>query len=327
VALIIAGIGLASGILDNQLFAVIILMTLVTTLAAPPLLNAALRIPGRGTRRLVKDVDSASAVWEFESGEIADLVVDLLLKDLRREGFYVQMMNIDEGISQARKDDIALSITEEESTVTIETAKSDMLFVKTAVYEVILRLSDRIARLIASSDPGEMKKGLVTGGGRSSDGMLSLIEAESVCMDLKGETKAEIITELVDMLAARGRLLDRDMALADVLEREKAMSTGMQYGIALPHGKTEGVRELAVGVGIKRQGVDFDSLDGEKSRLFIIVVSPRRISGPHVQFLAAVGAVLQDEKIREAVISAGSREEVADLLRKKRTGAPEPGRP
>jgi Kef-type K+ transport system membrane component KefB/mannitol/fructose-specific phosphotransferase system IIA component (Ntr-type) len=327
VALIIAGIGLASGILDNRLFAVIILMTLVTTLAAPPLLSAALKIPGRGTRRLVRDADSASAVWEFESDEIADLVMDLLLKDLRKEGFYVQMMNIDEGISQARKDDIVLSIMEEESTVTIETAKSDMLFVKTAVYEVILRLSDRIAKLIASSDPGAMKKDLVTGGGRSGDDMLSLIEAESVCMDLKGETKEGIITELVDMLAARGRILDRDMTLADVLEREKAMSTGMQHGVALPHGRTEGVKELAAGVGIKRQGIDFDSLDGEKSRLFIIVVSPRRTSGPHVQFLAAVGAVLQDEKIREAVINAGSREEAADLLKKKKTAVPESGRP
>jgi Kef-type K+ transport system membrane component KefB/mannitol/fructose-specific phosphotransferase system IIA component (Ntr-type) len=317
VALIIAGIGLASGILDNRLFAVIILMTLVTTLAAPPLLNAALRIPGRGTRKAVRDGDSASAVWEFESDEIADLVVDMLLKDLRKEGFYVQMMNIDEGISQARKDDIALSVIEEESTVTVETAKSDMLFVKSAVYEVILRLSDRIAKLIASSDPGEMKRDLVTEEGRSRDDMLSLIEAESVCLDLKGETKEAIIAELVDMLAARGRILDRDMALADVLERERAMSTGMQNGIALPHGKTEGVKELAAGVGIKRRGVDFESLDGEKSRLFIIVVSPRRTSGPHVQFLAAVGAVLKDEKIREAVINAGSREEVVNLLRKK----------
>jgi mannitol/fructose-specific phosphotransferase system IIA component (Ntr-type) len=145
-------------------------------------------------------------------------------------------------------------------------------------------------------------------------------------MDLKGETKEEIITELVDLLAARGRLLDRDMALADVLEREKSMSTGMQYGIALPHGKTEGVKELTVGVGIKRQGVDFGSLDGEKSRLFIIVVSPRRTSGPHIQFLAAIGAVLQDGEIREAVIGAHSGEEAANLLRKKKTGHPGLGR-
>jgi Kef-type K+ transport system membrane component KefB/mannitol/fructose-specific phosphotransferase system IIA component (Ntr-type) len=318
VALIIAGIGLASGALGNQLFSVIIVMTLVTTVAAPPLLNAALKIPGPGTRKPVKDEDSAQSVWEFESDEIADLVVDMLLKDLRAEGFYVQMMNIDEGLSQARKDDIALSIIEEESTVTIETLKTDMPFVKNAVYEVILRLSDSIQKLKASADPAAMKKDLLDRDARTSRDLLSLIEPESVCLGLNAETKEGIITELVDILAARGRLLDRAQVLADVFEREKAMSTGMDHGIALPHGKTEGIADIAVAVGIKKTGVAFDSMDGQPARLFILVVSPKKTSGPHVQFLAAIGAVLKDAAMREAVINAATPEEAAGLLRKRK---------
>jgi Kef-type K+ transport system membrane component KefB/mannitol/fructose-specific phosphotransferase system IIA component (Ntr-type) len=318
VALIIAGIGLASGAISNQLFSVIILMTLATTLAAPPLLNGVLKIPGQGTRKPVKDEDSAQSVWEFESDEIADLVVDMLLKDLRAEGFYVQMMNIDEGLSQARKDDIALSITEEENSVTIETSKTDMPFVKNAVYEIILRLADSIQKLKASADPAAMKKDLLDKDARTSRDLLSLIEPESVCLRLKAETKEGIITELVDMLAGRGRLLDRAQVLADVLEREKAMSTGMEHGIALPHGKTDGLADIAVAVGVKKQGIDFDSMDGQPARLFILVVSPKKTSGPHVQFLAAIGAVLQDAAMREAVIDAATPEEAAGLLRKRK---------
>jgi hypothetical protein len=236
VALIIAGIGLASGTLSNQLFSVIILMTLVTTLAAPPLLNMALKIPGQGTRRPVKDEDSAQSVWEFENNEIADLVVDILLKELRAEGFYVQMMNIDEGLSQARKDDIALSIIEEESRVTIETSKSDMPFVRNAVYEVILELSDTIQKLKDTADPAALKKDLLDKDARTSEGLLSLILPRCISLNLKGETKEAIITELVDLLDAAGKLQNRDMALADVLDREKIMSSGMEHGIALPHG-------------------------------------------------------------------------------------------
>jgi Kef-type K+ transport system membrane component KefB/mannitol/fructose-specific phosphotransferase system IIA component (Ntr-type) len=333
VALIIAGIGLASGILDNQLFGVVILMTLISTLLAPPLLSAFLKIPGSGARKSVKGDDSASAVWEFSSGEIADLVIDTLLKDLRAEGFYVQMMNIDEGLSQARKDDIALSIIEKESTVTIETSKADMPFIKTAVYEVILALHNTIQKLRDSSDPGALKKDLFdqygntgpTGqheqNGKSREELLSLIRKDAVTMDLKGETKEEIITSLVDILAARGRLLNRDEALKDVLQREKTMSTGMQRGIALPHGKTNGVADIAVAVGIRRDGVDFESMDGEKSRLFILVVSPRKISGPHIQFLSAIGAILKDEAIREAAINAPSPQEAAELLQGKKEGS------
>jgi Kef-type K+ transport system membrane component KefB/mannitol/fructose-specific phosphotransferase system IIA component (Ntr-type) len=323
VALIIAGIGLASGVLDNRLFAVVILMTLITTLAAPPLLSAALRLKGAGTRKPVKDNDSIAAVWEFSSGEIADLVVDTLLKDLKGEGFYVQMMNIDEGLSQARKDDISLSITEAESSVTIETLRSDMPFVKTAVYEVIVGLHDSIQKLKESSNPQALKKDLLDMDGRARADLLSLIIPECTSLRLKGETKEEIITELVDILAYRGKLLDRNLALKDVLEREKTMSTGMQRGIALPHGKTDGVNDMAVAVGIKKEGMDFESLDGEKSRLFILVVSPRKVSGPHIQFLAAIGTVLKDDATREEVINAPSAEEAVKLLRKGKAPAEE----
>jgi Kef-type K+ transport system membrane component KefB/mannitol/fructose-specific phosphotransferase system IIA component (Ntr-type) len=316
VALIIAGIGLASGVLDNRLFSAVILMTLLTTLAAPPLLNAVLKIPGRGTRKSLKDGDSVQAAWEFESDEIAGLVTGLLLKELRDEGFYVQMMHIEEGLSQARKDDIALSITEEGSSMLIQTSKSDMPFVRNAVYEVILGLSDTIQKLKASSDPAAMRKDLLDKDGRASRDLLSLIEPELLSLELKGETKEAIITELVDMLAAGNKLLDRGQALTAVFEREKVMSTGMEHGIALPHGKTGGIADIAVAVGIKKQGVDFDSMDGRPSRLFILVVSPQKTSGPHVQFLAAIGAVLKDEAVREAVINAASVEEAVGLLRK-----------
>jgi fructose-specific phosphotransferase system IIA component len=308
VALIIAGIGITSGILDNRLFGVIILMTLITTLAAPPLLNASLRIPGAGTRKPVKGDDTATAVWEFNSDEIADLVVDTLLKDLKTEGFYVQMMNIDEGLSQARKDDIALSITEEECTVTIVTARDDMPFVKTAVYEVILALNESIQKLKDSADPKAMKKEIADTDGRRNEEILSLVRPDCISLNLMGETKEEILTELVDILDRQGKLEDRDQVLADVLQREKTMSTGMQHGIALPHAKTDGIRNIAVAVGIKKAGIDFESLDGEKSRLFIMIISPRKTTGPHIQFLAAIGVLLQDERIREEIISAGTRE-------------------
>ncbi|MDR2631371.1 MAG: cation:proton antiporter, partial [Spirochaetaceae bacterium] len=287
VALIIAGIGLASGVLDNQLFAVIILMTLVTTLAAPPLLSLTLKHPGSGTKKPVKGDDSAAAVWDFHSPEIADMVINTLLKDLRAEGFYVQMMSIDEGLTQARKGDISLSITETESTVTIETNKVDMPLVKTAIYEAILGLHDTIQKLKASSDPRAMKQEISDLEGRTREEVLTLIDPRCIILDLKGTTKEEIITELVDLLNVRKKLLNRDEALQDVLEREKAMSTGMEHGIALPHGKSEAVADICVAVGIKKEGVDFESLDGEKSRLFILVVSPKRTSGPHIQFLAA----------------------------------------
>jgi fructose-specific phosphotransferase system IIA component len=152
--------------------------------------------------------------------------------------------------------------------------------------------------------------------GRARGDALSLIERDCITLELAGKTKEEIITEMVDMLDRQGKLLDRAEVLEDVFNREKTMSTGMQYGIALPHAKTDGVEDIAVVVGIKKEGIDFESIDGEKSRIFIMTVSPKKTSGPHIQFLAAVGAVLKDEETREQVINAGSRDDVLFLLRR-----------
>ncbi len=316
VALIIAGIGLTAGVLDNQIFGVVILMTLITTLVAPPLLSLSLKIPGQGTRKLVKNDDIAAMNWDFHSDEIADLVVDTLLKNLKAEGFYVQMMNIDDGLSQARKDDISLSITEEENKVTIETAKADMPFVKTAVYEVLLGLSKSIEDLKASSDPAAMRREISDLDGRQDRGLLPLIQPSCISVNLKGNTKDEIITELVDILDKNGKLLNRDEVLNDVFQREKTMSTGMQHGIALPHGKSDGVKDICVALGLKKAGIDFDSIDQEASKLFIMIVSPKKTSGPHIQFLASISAILQDEERRNQIMNAQSAEEIVAFINK-----------
>lgn len=314
VALIIAGIGITAGILNEQLFGVVIMMTLLTTLVAPPLLNFMLKVPGRGTRKETKSADMVTLDWDFHSDEIADLVIDTLLKDLRAEGFYVQMMNIDDGLSQARKDDIAISITETEHHVTIETAPEDEAFVKTSMYEVILKLHDAIERLRESSNPEALKKDLSGSCVRSDKGLLRLVKAEAVITDLKGNTKEEIIRELVDLLEKGGSVKNAEVIYNDVLSREKVMSTGMQHGIAIPHGKTEGIDSMAVAIGIKKAGIDFGSLDGKPSTLFIMVVSPKRDSGPHIQFLSTIASILKDKDLVKKIVDTKNSGEAVALI-------------
>jgi len=317
--LIMAGIGITLGILNQQLFAVMILAILITTLAAPPLLNVMLKSSGSGTRKDVKNDDTVSATWEFFSSAISDLVIDTLYNDLRSEGFFVQIMNFDKRFCQARKDDIFLFIHKEECVVTIETSTANMSFIKTAVYEVIVELHESIQKLKESSNPEVLKKDLLEGetgsvNSKTNQDLLSYIRPECTSVNLKGETKEEIIASLVDILVAGNENINRDIVLSDVLEREKTMSTGMELGIALPHCKTDGIDDLKVAVGIRKEGVDFGSMDGEKSKVFILIASPTKYEAPHLQFLAAIGTVLLDEKLREAVINAATPEEAVELL-------------
>ncbi|MDR2543290.1 MAG: cation:proton antiporter [Treponema sp.] len=315
-ALITCGMGLAIGVLDNRLFSAAVFMVFLTIVICPPLLALALKIPGRGTRKPVKHNDSVHEEWKFESKEIADLVIDNLLNELRNEGFFIQTMNINEGLSQARKNDIALFITEKNRTISIATSKTDMPFVRNEIYEVILELSHNIEKLKTSMDPVKMKKNLLDTGARTTKDIFALINPECIKMELKSETKEEIITEMVDVLAAADKLKDRNLVLKDVFERERTMCTGMEHGIAIPHAKTDGITETTVAIGIKKEGVNFDSLDGELSRIFILIISPKKACNLYIEFLAAVGAIFGDEALREAIIEAVTPHEAIELIKR-----------
>jgi mannitol/fructose-specific phosphotransferase system IIA component (Ntr-type) len=92
------------------------------------------------------------------------------------------------------------------------------------------------------------------------------------------------------------------------------MSTGMQHGIALPHGRSTVIRELAVAVGISRQGVEFQSLDDEPARLIFMVVSPQDNSGPHLQILAGIAGILNREEARRDLLEMKSRHHLIEYM-------------
>ena len=141
-----------------------------------------------------------------------------------------------------------------------------------------------------------------------------ILTVNLVCLDLPGRSKREVIEALLDILMKTGKVKDREAALACLLEREQKMSTGVQEGIAIPHGKTETVDELLACVALKKEGVDFGALDGKKSRIFIMTLSPANRIGPHVQFLAEISKLLRHKAKRDKLLSAASADELLALI-------------
>ena len=141
-----------------------------------------------------------------------------------------------------------------------------------------------------------------------------VLTKDSILPHLKAETKPAVIEELIDFLVWSGKISDREAALNAVLAREEKMSTGMQNGIAIPHGKTDSVDQLLVAIAIKPDGLDFDALDGQPCNIFIMTLSPENRAGPHIQFLAEISKLLGSETLREKLIQAGSADEILALL-------------
>jgi len=142
----------------------------------------------------------------------------------------------------------------------------------------------------------------------------SIITKDTICLHLKGTTKEAIVNELLDILVAAKKIDDRQSAYEAVMEREQKMSTGMKHGIAIPHGKSPTVNDLVACIGISDAPVDFEALDNEPCRIFIMTLSPVEKTGPHLQFLAEISLLFKSAEKRQEILKAGSEEEVLRIL-------------
>jgi PTS system nitrogen regulatory IIA component len=142
----------------------------------------------------------------------------------------------------------------------------------------------------------------------------SVLTAETISLHLKGSAKNEIINELLDILVAAKKITDRESAYAAIIDREEKMSTGMKHGIAIPHGKSNTIMDLVACIGISDNPVDFDALDREPCRIFIMTLSPVEKTGPHLQFLAEVSQLFKSAEKRSEILNADSSEALLKIL-------------
>ncbi len=144
--------------------------------------------------------------------------------------------------------------------------------------------------------------------------LMEILSGKSVIIGLKGQNKREILKELVNELEIGDKITDRDKVLQAVLEREDIMSTGIGHGIAIPHGKSEYATTLGGVLGIKSEGINFEALDGKKTYIFFLLVSPLNVSGPHIKALARISRVLKGEDFRQRLISISNSEEALAII-------------
>ena len=131
---------------------------------------------------------------------------------------------------------------------------------------------------------------------------------------MKGTTKEAIINELLDILVAAKKVDDRASAFAAIMDREVKMSTGMKHGIAIPHGKSPTIHDLVACIGVSDAPVEFDALDHEPCRIFIMTLSPVDKTGPHLQFLAEISLLFKSAEKRQEILNANSAEDVLKIL-------------
>lgn len=139
---------------------------------------------------------------------------------------------------------------------------------------------------------------------------------EAVRTDLKAENKPAVVREMVKALEEAGSIdsAETESIIKAILKREDLGSTAIGRGVAVPHTKHPSVDRLVGMVGICQEGVDFDSLDGEKVHLFFLVISPPDRPGNHLRALENIALKLRNETFCRFLKQAKTPEDVLQLL-------------
>lgn len=323
VALIIAGIGLSTGFLPHDVFSIAVIMTFITTILTPPILAKMLASDKAGLRK-EKPVHKEYKQIEYimPNAETARLILGNVIADFENEGFFVHLLDIGQNLYRIRKDTTFITMKYSIERIVFDCLEKDEAFVHTLFYEVLAELERTMKELQNLTDKEKIGRKIFGAGNGVTKEQIKIsnvISAAAVEVSLKGADKQAVIEELLDILVRAGQLdpAKRPQALKDLLSREATMSTGMQDGIALPHAKSEAVSKPVCAVGVKKEGIDFDSLDKKPSKIFVLTLSPVKSPKPYLQFMAEISKFFMDKENREKVLSCSRNDKLYKALTAK----------
>ncbi len=141
-----------------------------------------------------------------------------------------------------------------------------------------------------------------------------ILNKDCVIPDLAAQTKKGVLEELASALARSEKRVQVEELVKVLLEREKLGSTGIDNGVAIPHGKLKNIDTLLAVFGRSREGIDFGAPDGKPSHLFFLLVAPESSAGIHLKALARISRIAKSEIFRERCMNATTREDLFQLI-------------
>lgn len=141
-----------------------------------------------------------------------------------------------------------------------------------------------------------------------------LLDEKMMVFDLRANDKNGVLEELVNVLKENGVIDDAKGFLEVVKKREEEFSTGVGYGIAIPHGKSSLVKRPAIVIGKSQSGIDYNSMDGKSVYLSFLIAVPENSDELHLKVLAELSRCLMHEEVRERLIKASTPKEIKEAF-------------
>ena len=141
-----------------------------------------------------------------------------------------------------------------------------------------------------------------------------LINKNYIIPEFKNSTKKQVLEELVEALASNKGEIDKVELLNALLEREKLGSTGIGDGVAIPHGKLNGLDNIILLFGKSGQGVDFDAIDRKPVCLVFLLVAPADSAGLHLKALARLSRMLREKEFKNSLLMAPDTDTLLKII-------------
>ena len=327
VALIIAGLGLSYGYLTQEIFGIGILMTLVTTIVAPPALVGLFHSSRKGVRHPKPNKDGRrEVVFELPSRDVADLVLSKLVFEFRKEGFFTTLLSQADHIWEIAMDDIELSVRREHQKISFVCTPAEEAIVMTAWMEVASQLNDlarSISKPIRKEDVGRMLSA-TEAAKRGHEGVSKYIQNFAMLPKFKAENKRDAIEKLVGEIARKSpaSLTDIPMAVEAVLQREASMPTGLDRGIAVPHGRCSCVKGIVGAVAILDDGgdpagalPDYETLDSSPVKVIVLTIANDTAQTPYIKLMSFISRALRADNGRARLAACTTADDMRRFFR------------
>jgi len=315
-AMLAAVIGMA--VLPSGVFFGMVLLVTLSCVCAPFLTDRVFVVGGNGTRKRYVMPDPVKIVFQFPSHQGAMLMINRAVAIFEDDGFYAHLLNRHQVLYRISRESQVIHLHSREGEVVFECSENERSLVNTVMLELSSGVEQSLRELQRPLDDVLFRKNMQSAAPASAaavaSGMLrNRFAIETLKPRLLATTKQGAISELVSLLYENGLVMDRERAVQAVFEREQSLSTGLEYGLAIPHARTDAVTRLVCAVGLKKEGLDFDAIDGKPVRIVILVLAPDSAATPQLQLIAQVCRLL-NEQGRAALLACETPEDMFGVL-------------
>lgn len=148
-----------------------------------------------------------------------------------------------------------------------------------------------------------------------NNNIFKYIYLDGINLDLKSKNKISLLKEMFKGMEDHKDILDKEKLFEALVKREELGSTGIGKGVAIPHAKNENVKNIIISIGVLKEGIDYQSIDGEKVNLVFMFFSPIDLNHEYLTTLAKISRYIKEDEFRNSILNAKSKEEVYEIIK------------